>query len=166
MTPKEQVWLSEYVNTRFNATEAARRAGYKWPEKQGYQLKKRLKKTIKTILNENALSPEEAIYLLSQQATSSHADFTDVNLRQDLKDHPKAHLIKTIITDVYEDKAGKIHHKMRLELYDAQAAIRDILRIHGKFADPGSSAENPFIIRVMYDQRTNGSPETPVKNSD
>ena len=130
MTTKEQVWLAEYIKCRFNAVEAARRAGYKWPEKQGSQIKARLNDEIQAYLREHALSPDEAIYLLSEHATGSHADFAEVNLREDLRNHPKAHLVKAIVTDVYGDAKGRVHHKMRLELYDAQAAVRDILRFH------------------------------------
>lgn len=93
----------------------------------------------------------EALALLSEQARGSLGDFVDVQLLADLKEHPKARLVKHLTTDVYEDKAGKLHYKTRFELYDAQRAIEDILKIHGKFNnDAGSSEEKPFIIKVVY----------------
>lgn len=81
------------------------------------------------------MSADEALARLSDMATASHADFSNVNLRADLENHPKAHLVKTIIADVYEDSKGKIHHKLRLELYDAQAALVHLGKAHGLFAD-------------------------------
>jgi len=81
------------------------------------------------------MGPEEALALLSDQARGNLADFADVQIFADLKNHPKAYLLKTLNTDTFEDSKGRIHHKMRIEPHDAQAALRDILRIHGRFAE-------------------------------
>lgn len=41
LSPKRQAFLCAYLgDAQFNATEAARRAGYKHPEQQGHRLKK------------------------------------------------------------------------------------------------------------------------------
>jgi hypothetical protein len=81
------------------------------------------------------MGPEEALARLADIARASHANFAGVLTRDDLRGHPNADVIKTIITDTYEDAHGRLHHKMKLELYPALNAIEDILRIHGKFDD-------------------------------
>lgn len=94
-----------------------------------------IKAEIAARIAELKMSADEVLIRLADQARGSHADFTEVNLREDLKDHPKAHLVKTVVTDVYEDKLGKIHHKLRFELYDAQAALVHLGKAHGLFTD-------------------------------
>lgn len=171
LTGKMKKWADAYLET-LNKTEAARRAGYGGNDADlaniGYQNYRKLEiqAYLKDQLDKMAMSAEEAIARLGDMASSSHADFAEVNLREDLKGHPKAHLVKTVITDVYEDKMGKVHHKLRLELYDAQSAILNVLKIHGKFNnDAGSSEDKPFIVKVVYGERANSqspqsSPET------
>jgi hypothetical protein len=101
-------------------------------------------------LAELKMSADEVLIRLAEQARGSHADFSAVNLREDLKDHPKAHLVKSIVADVHEDSQGRVHHKIRLELYDAQAALVHIGKAHGLFNnDPGSSDDKPFIVKVV-----------------
>lgn len=140
LTGKMKKWADAYLLT-LNKTEAARQAGYQgddvslahigWENYRKVQIQAYMKER----LDQMAMSAEEALARLGDMAAASHADFADVNLREDLKGHPKAHLVKTVVTDVYEDKLGKVHHKLRLELYDAQRAIEDILKIHGKFTE-------------------------------
>lgn len=155
LTGKMKKWADAYLVT-FNKTEAARRAGYGGDDVSlaqiGYENYRKLgiQAYMKDRLEKMAMSAEEALARLADMAAASHGDFADVQLRDDLKDHPKAHLVKTVITDVYEDKAGKVHHKLRLELYDAQRAIEDILKIHGKFNNgPGSSENEPLVVKVI-----------------
>lgn len=151
LSHKQQVWIENYLIT-WNATEAARRAGYAHPNVEGPKnlVKPSLKARIDARLAELQMSADEALVRLADMARGSLAEFADVQLLADLKEHPKAHLVKTLTTDVYEDKAGKIHYKTRFELYDAQAALRDILRIHGKFAnDAGSSEDKPVFVKFV-----------------
>ena len=98
----------------------------------------------------------EALARLANMARGSHADFADVHFRDQLKGHPNAHLVKTIMEDTYEDKAGRPHHKLRLELYPADAAIVKILKVHGKFAEAGDNDDKPFIVKVVYGDRNQG----------
>lgn len=133
-------WADAYLTT-FNKTEAARQAGYEGTPTSLAQIgwenyrKLEIQAYMKERLDQMAMSAEEALARLGDMASASLADFTDVELLADLKDHPKAYLIKHLTSDVYEDKAGKLHYKTRFELHDAQRAIEDILKIHGKFAD-------------------------------
>lgn len=168
---KQIAFVEEYLKC-WNATLAARRAGYSEKSIRSIASENLTKPDIKDAIEarkaELIMSADEAMIRLSDMGKASHGDFADVQLRDDLKDHPKAHLVKTVITDVYEDKAGKVHHKLRLELYDAQRAIEDILKIHGKFNNgPGSSENEPFILKVVYgSERTNDKPEASPPEAD
>lgn len=163
-TDKQTIWLTEYYKC-FNATEAARRAGYKSPDKQGQEVKAKFADEIKAHIDDLVMSADEALVLLSEQARGSLGDFAAVQVLSDLEDHPKARLVKALASDVYEDKAGKVHYKARIELHDAQSAIINVLKIHGKFNnDAGSSEDKPFIVKVVYGERANSqSPQPPPK---
>lgn len=133
-TQKEQVWITEYKKC-WNATEAARRAGYKWPDRQGQEKKAKFAAEIKAFLDEKIMSADEALLLLSDQARADISDFLKfydgvkdpfIDLSS-AKDKGVLHLVKKI---KYNDKG-----QPEIELYDAQAALRDILKIHGKFKD-------------------------------
>lgn len=131
---KEKLWKAAYYQC-WNATEAARRAGYQWPNKKGPLIKAKFADEIKAHIDELIMSADEALVLLSDQARGSLGDFADVQVLADLKDHPKARLVKSLVSDVYQDKGGQIHYKARIELHDQQRAIEDILKIHGKFTE-------------------------------
>lgn len=73
MTEKERIWLNEYLKC-WNATEAARRAGYKSPEKQGWQKKEKFADEIKKRVNDIAMSAEERLITLSEIARGAEKD--------------------------------------------------------------------------------------------
>ena len=134
---KQRVFVEEYL-TCWNSSEAARRAGYNG---QANVIGPRLlanvsiKAEIEARLTEITMSANEVLARLAEQARGSLGDFTGVHLMDDLKNHSKAHLIKHLTTDVYEDKAGKLHYKTRFELHDAQAALVHIGKVHGLFKE-------------------------------
>jgi phage terminase small subunit len=128
---KEQIWLSEYL-TCFNATEAARRAGYKWPDKQGQEKKAKFAAEISERLAERAMSADEVLQRLADQARGDASDYLTIDHNivmldlEKMKADGKTHLIKR-----YSDtKNGTV-----IELYDAQAALVHIGRHHGLFVD-------------------------------
>lgn len=138
LSNKQHAFIVEYLKC-WNSAEAARRAGYS--EKTARSIgaenltKPDIKAEIDARIKELVMSADEALILLSEQARGSLGDFADVKMLEDLKDHPKARLVKALTSDVYEDKAGRIHYKSRIELQDQQRAIEDILKILGKFKD-------------------------------
>jgi phage terminase small subunit len=69
LTNKRKVFVYEYVKC-WNATEAARRAGYKQPNTQGPRLlvNDGVKARIKEVLDDAAMSSEECLQLLSDIA--------------------------------------------------------------------------------------------------
>lgn len=137
LNTKQTVFVEEYLRC-WNSSEAARRAGYNGKANViGPRLLAdvSIKAQIDERIAELKMSTDEVLIRLAEQARGSLGEFTDVKLMDDLKDHPKAHLIKHLTTDVYEDKGGKLHYKTRFELYDAQAALVHIGKAHGLFKE-------------------------------
>lgn len=140
LTAKEKAWADAFLLT-LNKTEAARQAKYKGDNStlahigwENYR-KAHIQAYMKDKFERLAMSSEEALFRLGEMASASLGDFAAVQVLADLEDHPKARLVKALTSDVYEDKAGKVHYKVRIELHDAQSAIINVLKVHGKFTD-------------------------------
>lgn len=151
MTDQEAIWLSEYLKD-FNATGAAERAGYKWPNKQGPAKKAKFADEIKAIVDERLMSADEALVRLSEMGRGDLADFNDVLKTGHLEKSDKSFLIKKIKTQrrfiVGADDAGIEEVRTEIELHDAQAAIDKILKIHGK----GESDQPQKVVNYTADE--------------
>jgi len=131
LTGKRKLFIEEYL-TCWNATEAARRAGYKHPRRQGSRLLSfvDIKDAIRARLQEKAMDADEVLARLADQGKASIAEFLKVT--QDgvaidwITVEQKGHLVKSLTPTA---------HGMRLELYDAQSALVQIGRAHGLFVD-------------------------------
>lgn len=132
-TNKQQVFINEYLIC-WNATEAARRAGYAYPNVEGPKnlVKPSIKAEINARMNALVMTADEALMRLSQQAKSDIGDFLtfedgikspfiDLSKAQD-----KIHLIK---------KLKYTNNGLEFELYDKQAALVHIAKYHGLFTD-------------------------------
>lgn len=135
MNRKQQVFASEYLQC-WNATESARRAGYKHPNKQGPKLLVNIgiAEAIRARIEEKAMSADEVLIRLADQARGTMADFLDIdsngNARINLEKARlagKLHLVKTFADG---PKTG-----VRIELYDAQAALAHLAKVHGAFIE-------------------------------
>jgi hypothetical protein len=125
---KEKVWIAEYLKC-FNATEAARRSGYKWPGKQGPRNKLRFAELIEASLKSRAMTPDQVIDRLSDQAMAGYSEFIDDYGRVDLaglRAAGKMHLVKGIKPTRYGDQ---------VEFYDAQTALVHIGKHHKLFTE-------------------------------
>ena len=143
---KEQIWLSEYLKC-FNATEAARRAGYTWPNVQGQQKKEKFRDEIKRVLSQRAYSPEEIIDELQQIAQGDLGDMmevTSMGFSIDMKTAKKNGLTKLIRkakqkTTLYQSKSELVPdsetHEIEIELYSRHEALRDLAKVHALFVD-------------------------------
>lgn len=127
---KERVWLEEYFKC-WNATEAARRADYKHPNVQGPQKKAKFAEEIKARLDEKAMSAEEVLAHLADQARGTADfyldDYGHINLDK-VREAGMMHLIKKYKYVTYETGSRE-----EVELYDAQAALKLIGEHHGLF---------------------------------
>ncbi|MCC7208308.1 MAG: terminase small subunit [Anaerolineae bacterium] len=136
LSNKRRVFVEEYLKC-WNASEAARRAGYsvKNADVVGARLLVNvgIAEAIARRLSEIQMSTDEVLARLTEQARGSMADF--INPETDTIDLVKAqeagklHLIKSFSRSI-----GKTQ-TTRIELYDAQAALVQIGRARGMFVD-------------------------------
>lgn len=150
LTRKQQVFIDEYLKC-FNGAEAARRAGYS-PHSARQTASDLLalpyiSEQIQAGLAEIHMSAEEALKLLAEQARGDVAqlmEVTSMGFNLDMKKAQELGLTKLIkkVKQRTVTKIGKKSddpdtetHDLEIELYDAQAALDKILRVHGKFTD-------------------------------
>ena len=130
MNNKQRVFVEEYLSC-WNASEAARRAGYKQPKQQGSRLLTNvdIKQEIQERLSEKCLSAGEVLVRLGEQARSISKDYVDdfgfINFKK-LKADGLVHLVK---------KIKRNQQGIEVELYDSQAALVHIGRHHKLFTD-------------------------------
>lgn len=130
LSRRQEVWLEEYFTT-WNATEAARRAGYAHPKASGAEnlANPTITETIKTRLSERTMTADEALVRLAEQARAEYSAYLLDDGSVDLvamKADGKMHLIKSI----KPTKFGKV-----VEFHDAQTALVHIGRHHKLFVD-------------------------------
>lgn len=132
LTKKQRVFVDEYLQC-WNATEAAKRAGYS--ERTAYSIGARLLKNVEIVedvqarLAERQMSADEALTILADMARGDVGDaVTDDGIidMAALKKAGKTHLVKSYsITQT----------GVRVEFHDPQAAIDKILRVAGRYVD-------------------------------
>lgn len=123
LTAKQRKFTEEYLIC-WNASEAARRAGYRWPYKVASMLMARpsIKALIAQRVAETAMSADEVLHRLAEHARGSMADFVDDRGNIDLeraRTAGKLHLVKS-----YSEPG--LRTGARIELYDAQAALEKL----------------------------------------
>lgn len=125
---KERVWLEEYLKC-WNATEAARRAQYKWPDKIGTRKLAKFSDEIEARIDELVMSADEALVRLSEIARGEYAAYLlpdgAIDFERMIRDG-KGHLVHKL-RDTREGKS--------VEFYDMQKALVDIGRHHQLFTD-------------------------------
>lgn len=137
MTPKQLAYAEAYLGeARFNKTEAARLAKYKGNRVTlaaiGYEnfKKPHIQAYIQKRLQESAMSADEVLHRLGEQARAEYSDYILSNGTVDLLrliEDGKAHLIKSIKYDRHGNRV--------VEFYDAQTALLNIGKHHGLFTD-------------------------------
>lgn len=147
MRARWRLFVEEYL-TCWNATEAAARAGYsaRSAATQGARLlaTPEIQAALTARLDEKAMSADEVIARLTEQARASIADFitrqADGTWELQLPVE-KAHLVKTFTPML---GGGKV------ELYDAQAALIQLGKMHGLFREINEQ-QGEIAIRVIRD---------------
>lgn len=137
LTDKRQKFIDEYLKC-WNASEAARRAGYseRSAGAMGHDLLKipEIKAAIQEKINERAMGRDEVLDRLAEQARGVDSSYYNGTLgmlyldAEKLIEDGKAHLIKK----VHYDKEGGLSS---IELYDSQAALVHLGRHHQLFSD-------------------------------
>jgi phage terminase small subunit len=158
LTKKQQVFIDEYLKC-FNGAEAARRAGYsKHSARQTASdllAETYISEQIQARLAEVHMSADEALQRIAEIARGDIGDFMAINsmgFELDLeaaREAQKTGVIKrvrqTVIT-VNGEKEDKETITTDIELHDKLSALRDILKIHGRF---GASVELSEGVEIV-----------------
>lgn len=148
LTNKQRVFIETYLAT-WNATEAARQAGYAYPNVEGARLlvNPSIAAAVKERIAEKAMTADEVLLRLAEHGRGSMADFvTDLGsaVRLDLKKaarNGKLHLLKSFA----DTRQG-----VKVELYDAQAALALLGKHHGLFTDKTEhTVSDKFLAAMM-----------------
>jgi hypothetical protein len=131
-TTKQDVWLQEYLIC-WNASKAARKAGYSNVTVEGRRNKIKFADEISAHIADIALSADEVLYRLSEQARGEYANYLTVDnlgvpgvdVKKMIADG-KGHLIKS----VKQTQWGTV-----IEFHDAQTALLNMGRHHKLFVD-------------------------------
>lgn len=133
MTRKQRVFIEEYLQC-WNATEAAKRAGYS--ERTSYSIGQRLLKNveikteIQRRMDEKAMSADEVLTRLAEQARGIPNELLDPSTGQlDIKKLVESGLGHLIKRD-YKNAQGRV-----IELYDAQHALELLGKYHKLFTE-------------------------------
>lgn len=132
LTSKQRLWVEAYLET-WNGTDAARRAGYSGSYETLASIgsenlrKPKLRVEIEKRLTEAALSANEVLARLSEQAKARHPDFFDRWGRPNWEEiRARGHLVKKVYNTL---------HGWRVELHDNQKALELMARHHGLLVD-------------------------------
>ena len=135
LTDKQEAFIEAYLANGFNATKAAIVAGYspKTARSIGSEnlTKPDISEVIQSRITALTMSANEALLRLSQHARGNLGDFLALDV-DTLKAHPQAHLLHKVKHTVryipVKDAAPEKEERIELELYDAQAALVQILK--------------------------------------
>lgn len=150
LSVKQRLFVEKYLRS-FNATAAAVAAGYseKSARAIGHEnlTKPDIAAEIERRLRAAAMSADEALARLAEQARGEQARYIDAEGRLDiagLRRDGKAHLIKALRPTA---------HGLVIEFHDAQGALDKILRAAGAYVDRheiGGKDGKDVVIRVVY----------------
>lgn len=135
MTDKQRAWVEHYL-TCWNATDAARQAGYSYPGRRGAENLRhpRLRNLIAERITELAMAADETLGRISSIARADISDFIDVSLDGSytlnlLKAQERGTLYA--LKKLSYDREGN----PRIELHDKTAALQLLMRHHGMLVD-------------------------------
>lgn len=146
MRKKRHLFIEEYLKC-WNASEAARRAGYSERSAgcQGHRMLEspEVQEAIQQRLDELAMSTNEVLARLTEQARADIGQFVKLVDGQLIVDIPpdKTHLIKAIYY-----QSGKI----KVELHDVQNALQLVGKARAMFTDV-TEQQGEVVIRVLRD---------------
>lgn len=150
---KEKAWFESYFGkARFNATEAARVAGYKWPDKIGWRKKEKFKDAIAERMEEMTMTADEALALLSKMARAPQAKYmmpTGPDMRR-LIDAGHADMISEV---------KKSQGSITVKFHDQKDAIKTILKVYERIDKPANVNVTIQGFDEMLDKAYGDGPE-------
>lgn len=182
LTGKQRAFINAYLGeAKFNATEAARIAGYKGDDTVlaavGYEnlRKPQIEAEVKSRFNEATMSANEVLARLTEIASGQITDFLDEDGAFSLKitkQRGKAHLLKKLkikrsskkvdsFTQGQEEEketleTSLVHEDVELEMYSAHEALRDLGKFHKLFTEriEHSNPDGSPIVQPIADALT------------
>lgn len=158
---KRQQLFRDYFLVSFNATDAAEKAGYKHPNKQGPELirQPQIAAAIETRLGEVAMSANEVLARLTEHARSDIGEFLDTDGNLDLgrmKSSGMTRLVKKLNTSKSSGTSPKggdwERETVTLEMHDAQAALNTLARYHGLLGAKGNETDPIHQVGMTVDE--------------
>ena len=151
LTDKQRIWVDEYLKC-WNATEAARLAGYENPRHSGYEnsTKPYIQAEISKRLSASAMSAGEVLERLGNQGRFDPAELWvlgEEGVRPNwgaIRSGKYAGLIKSI---------KQTRDGWQIECYDGQRAIELIGKHHGLFTDKQEHSWDPAQFRAILEAR-------------
>ena len=151
---KQKAWLEHYFQC-WNATEAARLAGYKWPNKKGPEIKQKLQADIDARLDEMAMPANEVLARLGKHASITFDDFVHII---EYDDSGRSTAIVSLakakergVLDCIKKLTYNIGGGYTLELHNAQAALMHLDKVHG--GPDGDAIPEGLTIRYVNNWR-------------
>lgn len=152
LTDKQKVWLETYL-TCWNATEAARQAGYAFPNVEGPKnlVNPSLAEVVKSRIAEKAMTADEVLIRLGEQARSTMDDFLilrPVRVTPTVT-RPVGEVIAALAAQVefeeeYADRAGLEGKEMEAHTAEMARIRRRILRLQIRLErDPDATEDVP-----------------------
>lgn len=163
LTAKQQAFVTEYLAC-WNASEAARRAGYSEASARvtGHRLltDANISEEIQRRVSEKAMTADEVLIRLAEQARGTMDDFLTARdgIKKPYIDFEKARNAGKIGL-VKKFKYGK-DGEIEFELYDAQAALVQLGKVHKLFTDRqevnGAISMPDVVVYIPDNGRANG----------
>lgn len=157
LSNKQKAFIEQYFICGMNATKAAKEAGYS--ERTAYSQGSRLLKhvdiarVIKERFDEMAMSADEALARIADHARGDIDELLDENGNLSIaqaRENGKTHLIKSISkTQIESEQFSK--DETKFELYDAQAALVQIMKVHNLTTKTIIESDTPIIIQTGMD---------------
>jgi phage terminase small subunit len=157
LTAKERMFVEYFLGESFfNATDAARRAGYRHPNVQGPRMlvKVSIRDAVAARVGEAAMTANEVLARLTEIGRGKVTDFVDDDGKFDLEKARKAKkdgLLKKLKVkrtskrvDRFEDGDGEqaetfetslVYEEVEFEMYSAHEALRDLGKYHKLFTE-------------------------------
>lgn len=159
LTNKQQIFINEYVKC-WNATEAAKRAGYSPNGNSHRQIgtenlsKPVIQEAIQIKLKESSMSADEVLQRLARFARGNIKNVADISSSIDLTalDDDVSLTIKKFKRRITHNKNGDMHEDVELELYSAHDALRDIGKHHALFTEKlqlSGDEDKPIVVKIV-----------------
>ena len=153
LTKKRELFVYHYVGEcYYNATAAARKAGYKHPKEEGSRLLAiaSVKAAIKELMEENGLSRERVAADIAKLALSSDISHflswgKDGDVKLDLQAAYEAGHMDAV-KKIKVDEQGRVTD---IELHDKTALLRDLGRAHGMFKSVSKIDDGDGVLKII-----------------